>query len=592
MYMAWLVILAVIGAAGMLSAQELAEEKVVVTANAYPVPFENLARAVSVLTSADIGNVPVRSLLDAVAHTVAMDIRPRSPLGMQADISMRGSSFSQVLVLVDGVRINDSQTGHHNADFPVQMQDVERVEILRGPGSSLYGADALGGIVNIITRRGVEPARFSITWGQNGLVEGSFGAGVRKGDWEQSLSVTAGRAAGFMFDRDFRHISLSSRTRMGSDSTLFISHVNKEFGAHGFYGPSPSREWTNQTFVSFEHRSGNTSGPEHTYLAYYRTHGDRFLYDIRAPGFFENTHRTHAAGAMAKARRILDHAFALALGAEVGGDWIRSSNLGDHAYVRTSLYGEGQWTPRSTVVLYPGLRVDCYSRFGVALSPSVSGSWWIKPRLRLRSSAGRAFRIPSFTELYYRDPNHQAESALKPESAWAAEIGADLVPARGWIASLAVFRRHERNVIDWVRNSPGEKWRTANLRRIKTSGLELGAEREIKQHGRISINYSFISIDAGRVDYSSKYVLDYARHCGSVAASFSLPLALRYQQRLIYKMRSGGRSYWLVDGRLERDFGRFTAAIDGTNLLNTHYQEVVGVDMPGRWLALSVRARL
>ncbi len=578
-------------AASLLAAEQLPEEQVVVTANAYPVAFENLSRTVTVLTGEDIRNLPVRSIADVLAHALSVDIRPRAPYGMQADISIRGSAFSQVLVLVDGVRINDAQTGHHNADFPVLIQDIERIEVLRGSGSSIYGADALGGIINIITRHHKQTARAQASWGQHGLVEGSFAVGFNQGRLKQSLSAAANRSSGFMFARDFRSISVSSRTQIGDHSTVFASYINKEFGAHGFYGPSPSREWTNQTFVSFGRSRESSSGAKQVYQAYYRTHGDRFIYDIRQPELHENVHRTHATGLIAKMRFVFDPSFSLVMGGEAGGDWIASSNLGRHAYLRVSVFGEGHWAVGKSGAVYPGVRFDHYSNFGSTANPSLSASWWIAPRLRLRSSVGRAFRIPTFTELYYRDPNHQAVSSLKPESAWSSEIGSDLIPAKNWIASLTLFSRHERNVIDWIRSSALEKWHTSNIRRVATRGIEIGTERALSTAAGVAANYSHISMDAGRVDYASKYVLDYVRHSWSAAAHFPMPLGLRCQYRLVYKKRAGGRNYWLLDARLERDFPHFTAVLDFTNLLNSRYQEVSGVDMPGRWFVFTVRTR-
>jgi vitamin B12 transporter len=146
-------------------AQTAPDEKIIVTSNSYPVPFENLSKAVTVLTREDISKLPAHSIAEAIAMAASIDLRPRAPFGLQTDISIRGSAFSQVLVLVDGVRINDSQTAHHNSDFPVQLQDVERIEVLRGPGSSIYGADAFGGIINLITRRNTERLSASIAGG-------------------------------------------------------------------------------------------------------------------------------------------------------------------------------------------------------------------------------------------------------------------------------------------------------------------------------------------------------------------------------------------------------------------------------------------
>lgn len=571
--------------------QQLPEEKVVVTANAYPVPFENLSRTVAVFTREDIEKLPAKSIVDVLAYATALDLRPRAPFGGQADISLRGAGFSQVLILVDGVRINDSQTAHHNADFPVQLHEVERIEVMPGAGSSIYGADAFGGTINIVTRRDPESARASVGAGQHGLMEGAGSVSVRSGSVRQSISVSGSRSSGFEYDRDFRTLSINGRTGIGAGLSVFASHVNKEFGANGFYGPAPSREWTNQTLVSVEHHRTLAPGMKADIQGHYRTHGDRFLYDQRTPDMFENRHRTHAAGATAKLQRTLSSQVALALGGEAGGDWIRSTNLGDHSYAQTSAFTELQWVPSKTASIYPGLRIDYYSSFGAAVSPSVSGSWWIQPRIRARASAGRAFRIPSFTELYYRDPNHQADSQLKPERAWSAELGADVIPAKEWMFSLTVFTRRESDVIDWVRSSRAEKWRTANIRKLHTSGLEVGIERSLGADAGFSVRYSRISSDPGPVNYISKYVLDYARDLWSGSAFFPIPFSLRYRQSVNYKRRADGRCYWLLDNRLERDFSKFTASIEFSNLLNERYQEVLGINMPGRWFSMTVRTR-
>ncbi len=573
------------------AAQTPPDEKIIVTANAYPVPFENLSKAVTVLTREDISNLPAHSIAEALAIAGSIDSRPRAPFGVQTDISIRGSAFSQVLVLVDGVRINDSQTGHHNSDFPVQLQDVERIEVLRGPGSSIYGADALGGIINIITRRNFERPRASVAGGQNDFWEGSVSAGFRTGALEQSVSVTGNRSSGFEYDRDFRNISVSARTNIGSQSSFFVSHVNKEFGANNFYGPSPSKEWTNQTLVSAEQRHDWQSGSKALFQEYYRTHGDRFLYDIRTPDLFESDHRTHSAGALVKVQSPLTNAGVITVGGEMGGDWITSNNLGDHSYGRASLFTELQWGIGGTATVYPGLRIDYYSNFGSAVSPSLSASWWVHPRIRLRSSAGRAFRIPTFTELYYHDPNNQANPSLKPESAWSAELGTDFIPARKWLGSITLFARREQNVIDWIRATPAEKWHTANIRNLQTGGAEIDLERPIGSRAGISAHYRRISVDAGVVDYISKYVLDYARDSWSAFIFFPVPLSFEYRQTLNYKRRNNGQDYWLLDGRLEHPVGHFIAGIDFTNLLNSRYQEVAGVDMPGRWAILTLRTK-
>jgi len=588
LFMMWCLAFAASGRA----APQAPGEKVIVTASPYPVPFDNLSRAVTVFTREEIARLPVRSITDVLAYAASVDVRSRAPWGNQADLSVRGSSYAQVLVLVDGVRVNDSQTGHHNAEFPVPLEEVERVEVLSGPGSAPFGADAIGGIVNIITRRADGGASVSFAAGQFGLVAGNFRMGLGNSAVRQSVSISADRSSGFRDDRDFRGVTVSGRTAIGSRTSILVSYGNREFGAAGFYGPAPSREWTNLTMVSVERKLGAQPESKAVLQAYYRTHGDRFLYDVRTPSLNENRHRTHAAGGSLKSQWALTDRLALSLGGEAGGDFIASSNLGGHSYARISLFGELQWKPGNAAAVYAGMRYDYYTNFGPAASPSLSASWWLKPRLRLRSSLARAFRIPTFTELYYHDPNNLADPGIGPESAWAADAGCDLIPARNWLGSLTLFRRRERNVIDWIRDSPAERWRTANMRRLTVWGMEAGLERSLGAAASLSIRYAWMESLPGAIDYDSKYVLDYARHSLTAAGSFHLPLGLAAGPALRYRRRSDGRSYWLLDGRLERKFWRLAAGIDFSNLLDSRYQEVRGVDLPGRWVTFSLRAPL
>ena len=357
---------------------------------------------------------------------------------------------------------------------------------------------------------------------------------------------------------------------------------NKEFGANGFYGPAPSKEWTAQTLVAADHGWLPADGWAASARASYRTHADRFLYDIRLPGQFENRHRTHSAVASFGADRELGGKGHLHLGTEAGGDWIRSSNLGDHTVGHGSFVAEWQLRPASRATLVSGLRFDGYSRYGSSWSPSVTASVWGSSSVKLRASVGHTFRVPTFTELYYRDPANEARDDLRPERGWSWEAGADWVPSARWMTSVTGFTRRDRDIIDWVRDSPLERWHTANVRRLDTSGLEVGARRTVGAAGTIDAQYAWIVSDADPVAQLSKYVLDYARQ--RAILSTALPLGRRFTVggRLGYTRRADGREYTLADVRIAHSLGRVRIFVEGYNLLDADYQEVRGVDMPGR----------
>jgi len=150
-------VIAALVQASLVAAQDLPAQNfrqtVVVTAAARPVELGSVNRTFMVITRQQIEALPVHSIADVLRVASSVDVRARGVRGAQTDFALRGATFGQMLMLVDGVRLNDSQSGHHNGDIPVPLDQVERIEVLYGPGSSLFGADAVGGTINIVTRR-------------------------------------------------------------------------------------------------------------------------------------------------------------------------------------------------------------------------------------------------------------------------------------------------------------------------------------------------------------------------------------------------------------------------------------------------------
>ena len=549
-------------------------ETVTVTAEASPLTFDAQSRVLYVITREQIARLPVRSVGDALALLAPVDVRTRGVDGMQADYSVRGASFGQALVLLDGVRLNDAQSGHHNSDIPVVLDDIERIEVLAGAGSSLHGADAFGGTINIVTRRDRRRARVAAGAGSSGTVDLGGGA-----DWSRlAVAGSLARSDGFMFDRDYRTSTLTARMAAGTHRVT-VAWLDRAFGANGFYGASPSKEWTSQLLATVERSRLPAGAWRASWRASGRAHRDRFLWDVRRPGVLENRHQSHALSATGQIERDLDRRTRLAVGAEAGSDWVRSSNLGDHAYLRGAAFLELRHRRDSSFVT-PAVRVDGYSRFGPSISPSLSAGRWLGP-VKLRGNAGHAFRVPTFTELYYRDPNHLASGDLAPERAWSFEAGADWLAGPHWLLGATGFARVERDVIDWVRPTAGERWQTANIRRVTTRGVELSARRALGAQAQAEMQYTFLDSRVPSLDLLSKYVLDLARH--RLAASVTTGIGpLSLGARLGHTRRLDGREYTLVDARVSRQFGAFRLGADVRNLLGEAYQEVAGVDMPGR----------
>lgn len=583
------------GAAQAAWAQASFQQTVVVTAAATPVELGTVSRTLTVITREQIDAIAAESIADVLRLAASVDVRARGIRGVQTDFAVRGANFGQMLVLVDGVRLNDAQSGHHNGDIPVPLDAIERIEVLYGPGSSLFGADAFGGTVNVITRRAAPAASLAVEGGSADLVGVRGQAGLAAGGAAHAFSASADRSSGFMYDRDFATVIARARTSFTERSSVSLSYLWKEFGANNFYGGNaPSREWTNQTLLTADHRLGTARGWTIGTAASYRTHGDRFVFNQTRPELSDNRHRTHALiGALSASRTLGDAS--VTVGLEGGGDWIRSTNLGDHDVGRVSGFGEWRQALTSRVHADASLRVDRYSEFGTSWSPSAGVAWWPSSTLRLRASAGRAFRVPTFTERFYADPANLARPDVGPETAWAGEGGADLFLAGGWVLQGTVFGRADRNVIDWLRDSPAERWRTYNIRSVAARGVEAGVRRSFAAGMFVLAEYTGIDLDAAAVRQLSKYVLDYAPHTVVAAGLFPAPGGVRVSPRVEYRrrQRSAGRlEYVLIDVRVARRLTRgLELRVDGTNLLDRSYQEIAGVDMPGASMAVSLAVR-
>ena len=487
--------------------------------------------------------------------------------GVQTDFAVRGANFGQMLVLVDGVRLNDAQSGHHNGDIPVPLDAVERIEVLYGPGSSLFGADAFGGTVNVITRRTVEQPTVVLEGGSFGTAAVRGQVGFERGGVREALSGSVDRSSGFMYDRDFKTTIVRSRTSLGDSTGVSFSHLWKEFGANNFYGGNaPSREWTNQTLVAADHRFRETRRLEHERrrLVSHARRPVRLQSGAAAALGQPASHACRAGGGQRRTPRRRDGT--LTVGVEGGGDWIRSTNLGDHSTARVSGFGEWRQDLGRRAQLDGTMRVDRYNEFGTSWNPSAGVGWWptsrfVCARRRLAPSACR--RSPSGTTRIRRTWRARRSVPRPPGRARAAPTCSS--PAGGSLQAT-MFGRADENVIDWLRPTAADRWRTYNIRDVDTRGVELGIRKTFASGAFVLAEYTALDVDAAAVDQLSKYVLDYAPHSFVAAALLPLPGGFSAAPRLEYRRRSrstGTFDYVLLDARIGRRIGPALRAVRG-----------------------------
>jgi outer membrane cobalamin receptor len=563
-------------------------QEIVVTATIAPISIDQVTRAVTVITREDLERWGIRSVIEGLRLVPGVDARARGPHDVQTDFSIRGATFGQNLVLADGLRLNDSQSGHHNGEIPLPALAVGRIEVLTGAGSTSLGADALGGAINVISRRDRHSA-VSLEAGQHGLVDVQSSLSIDPLPRNWLFSGWGKRSDGFMYDREFALGGIALRGPVARGLVADVRHQRRSFGAAGFYGnlgtgaPAPSKEWTEQTVAALGWTTSH-HGWTTTAQGLYRKHSDRFLWNILdAVTVPENRHGTDAAEVSFNSSRVTSQGATVAVGGLAGGDWVDSSNLGHRRYGHGSVFAEWRQTLADRGGVQAGLRFDEYSNFGQSWSPSLGAVVKVSPRVRARVSAARAFRVPTFTELYYTDPRSMGTPDLRAERGWSLDGGVELASA--WTGSLSAFRRWDDDVIDWVRPLQDTgRFHAANLRDVTSTGFEASLFRRWAV-ASLRLYYAGLKVDAPLQNVESRYLLEYARHQSGGSVSVSLPAHLHGALNVDHRHRVDGQSYDLVSLRISRDWKRLTAFAAVSNLLDENYREIATVAMPGRWIS-------
>ncbi len=579
------------------------ESPVVVTGVIEPTELTEIDRTVEVLDLTE-PNTPAWSFADVLKQDSAVHLRERGPDGTQADLSIRGSSFDQVLVLVNGVRVNDAQTGHHTLDLPLPFEAVQQVEVLHGSGAVLYGSDAIGGAINFVTKKpqGGE-MRLMSGIGEHGWNRLAANGGFRRGIWSQSLSVSRDFSSGFAPGRDFRNLAFAAETYFdgshGSTSILFSAN-DRPFGANGFYGPWDSWEKTGTKLVSVSQSLGRSGGVQHRFNFTYRRHNDNFILckpgcvfgdTLFAPEDFQNLHQTENYQGGYSAAGSLGERVRWTAGGQYVSEGIDSTVAGMRRRERVAAFAMLNMRPTDRLTLSAGVREEAWGRWRSQTSPTVSAGYRLAGGFKLRGQAASAFRIPTYTDLYHVDPGNVGNPNLLPETAWNYELGGDWYSTGGLRVSATWFRRVENNAIDWIRDAGSSVFQARNFQELDFKG----AEFQIRQRWSNSEAWlSYTSLRADRklpVDAVSRYVFNFPRNQTTLGYRGDFKgLLIKTQVGAYDREWQSTRALW--DISLGRAEGRWRPFIQATNLLNSSHEAFQGLAQPGRWFRGGLQVRV
>jgi iron complex outermembrane recepter protein len=557
-------------------------DTIVVTGTFEPMSLEEIDRAIRVLP-ARTQALTLNSLTDLLKLDPSLDLQERAPNGIQTDLSIRGSGFGQTLVLLNGMRLNDPQTGHANMDIPVPLEDVERVEVMRGSGSTLYGSDAIGGVINIITAPPpFTEFRLRTALGNDGMNQERISAGIVGKKLSEELSASRDFSTGFQPDRDYRNLQLISTTRLATDlgnGSLNLAYMDHPFGADQFYGNYPSWEDTKTWFAGVEQALG-----EKTKISFaFRRHSDLFVLFRYQPQIYTNHHSDESFNAAVRRREELSTSTTIYYGLEGLHESIVSTNLGEHSRNRIAAYGAVDFRALKRFSLTLSAREEMYRNFSAAFTPTIAGGYWINPQWKLRASVSRAFRIPSYTELYYSDPGNLGNPNLRPESAWSFETGADWVPSSKLRGDLTLFERRERNGIDYYRLLPTTLYQAFNIDNLNFKGWEAALHWTPTAIHTFDFRYTQLTGAEDTVPIGfTKYTFNYPAKSGVFNWQIhpNGNFLLRTRVGVLERRSQSPYALWEIYAGLPRH--KIHPFVQMTNVANTGYQEIQGVAMPGR----------
>lgn len=544
-------------------------------------------RSTEVLSRADIDGRAARTLSDLLAFALGADVLPRSPA--QADIGLRGSTFNQVTILVDGIRVSDVQSGHYALDLAVPLATIERIEILRGTGSALYGSDAVGGVINIVTRADTSSADIGVRAGSFGGIGGHAAVSRIARGIRLRGAVDVDRSDGHREGTDYRIV----QARGAAERPFGSAHITAEgglgirhFGAADFYSPYPSFEVTRSTTAALRYRAPISSALSISGAMHTRRHSDVYTLKRDDPSFYQNTHVTWQSGADAVIQATLTSRVTAAFGGELLDARITSARLGNHRELRRAVFGEAMLALPGDALINAGVRGDWSSTGGGFASPTLGVAVPVGAAMQLRGSVARGYRAPNWMERYYTDPANIADSTLLVESSWSTELGARLTPLRWASVDVAYFDRRATSLIDWARpagSAPSTPWRTANFARATYQGVEAKVVATRLLGVDWTARASALRLDARAASgVEGKYALRPITRMIGLSAARLVGSRGSLTVDAMSARRIGEREQLQLNARLDRELGRARLTMALFNIANATTLDGSGKPTAGR----------
>ena len=600
-------------------------DEVTVTASRVELNANLAARLVTVITKQEIDRAPIQSIQDLLSYAANIDVVQRGGHGIQSDISIRGGSFDQTAILLNGINLSSPHTGHYSFDIPVNLSDIERIEIIHGPSSLTYGASAFAGGINIITKKTSDYKAYArLEAGANNLF-GAEAKGILKNSIITSqLSASYKSSDGYRQNSDYNIVNMLWQNSLNIEKSkidIQLGYNDKKFGANTFYTPAyPNQYDETQTYLfSVSGESGNKL--KFIPKIYWTRHDDLFqLVRGNSSEIPYNYHRADVYGAN------LNIQYQSVIGITSFGSEFRNEGILSSVLGKTMENSKGQYTKsddrtnisfaleHNILLKKVTISVGILANYNTALKddfklyPAINASYRLLDNFKIYTSWNKSMRMPTFTDLYYNTKTHSGNPNLSPEKSEAIELG--LKYANHWFrANTSVYYMEGHNLIDWVKENPESKWQSINKAKVYKTGIEANTKfypyyiaQLLPRETSFEIGYTriFQNSRENSGEVSSNYLQNYLRDKLTIQANipiykgFSLFGAFRWQNRMgsFIKYNDGKagnkvgyKPYSTLDLKLNWKINKLQINLSANNVYNTHYYDLGNIPQAGFWLS-------
>jgi iron complex outermembrane receptor protein len=571
-------------------------DEVIISSSKINLPFSKNFRTIKIISSNEIQQIPANNVSDLLQQVTGIDVRRRGAGGVQGDLYIRGGGFDQTLLLVDGMKMDDAQTGHHTLNMILPLYLIERIEIIKGPAARIFGQNAFNGAINIVTKDFVAQ-RGAVEMNLNELSYGSFeqknislSTKISGKNIKSLISYSGNRSDGYRHNTDFKKNNYFIKTSFNTNNKpidVLVSFNENKFGANGFYASPSATEQYEETQASLFGISTtiNSENLSITPKLYWRRGQDEYIYIRDNPSVYRNLHKTNKVSAELSGSYFSDLGVT-GFGIDLSTVNISSNNLGEHKRTTVNLFADHTFKLMDNkLMVSPGIAFSYFSDLSFHSFPGLDLGYNLNSNFKLYSNIGKTYRIPTYTDLYYSDRTTIGNENLNPESAISTEFGVKYDTSNVKFTA-SFFNRNAKNIIDYAKENEEDLWKAVNIGSLNSNGYEFDFSYSFKSFNTlssansISIGYTKIKDNNYVTNINfSRYSLNSLKH--HLASNLNLNYTKNINHTIVYKYaeRSDKSNYRVLDSKIMFKKSIF---IYINNILNEQYSETNLVPMPGR----------